>query len=174
MFTHMRPNRNSQREQFIRHSACIMSSQPATARTDEGTSSRSVSVHGAQVPVDWLVMRHDAAKYPGHTLSTQSEVRAANRNLAWNRQRDQWIAAAAAGMHLAMFSFNLAFWGTEGMPPDRYNPPNLRCVSAALVEQQQQNRHVLSMHDSAPRMHHVSVVLTLATSGPQAADVHAS
>ena len=151
-----------------------MSSQPVTAGTDEGASSRSVSVHGAQVPVDWLVMRHDAAKYPGHTLSTQSDVRAANRNLTWNRQRDQWIAAAAASMHLAMFSFNLAFWGTEGMPPDRYNPPNLRCDSAALVEQQQQNRHVPSMHDSALRTHHMDSGLTPAAALAPAADVNTS
>ena len=55
------------------------------------------------------------------------QVRQAKRDLAWTRQREQWIAGAAAGVHLALFSFNLAFWGFEGTPPDRYNPSNIRC-----------------------------------------------
>ena len=54
------------------------------------------------------------------------QVRQAKRDLAWTRQREQWIAGAAAGVHLALFSFNLAFWGFEGTPPDRYNPSNIR------------------------------------------------
>jgi hypothetical protein len=35
-------------------------------------------------------------------------------------KREHMLAAAAAGFHLALFAWNLAFWGTEGMPPDRW------------------------------------------------------
>jgi hypothetical protein len=35
-------------------------------------------------------------------------------------KREHMLAAAAAGFHLALFAWNLAFWGFEGMPPDRW------------------------------------------------------
>ncbi len=82
------------------------------------------------MPVDWLVRdaNRDAQRYPSSSISTPSQIREAKRNLGWARRREEVIAGAAAGIHLALFSFNLAFYGFEGMPPDRYNPPNLRCV----------------------------------------------
>lgn len=46
----------------------------------------------------------------------------------WANSREQWFSAAAAGVHVAMFAYNLAFWGSEGMPPDRYWPDKTRCV----------------------------------------------
>ena len=72
------------------------------------------------------VQRHNLSKYPPNTISSPAEIRQANRDIAWAKRREQLIAGAAAGVHLALFSFNLAFWGFEGMPPDRYNPSNIR------------------------------------------------
>jgi hypothetical protein len=66
-------------------------------------------------------------------ISSPSEVRQAKRDIAWAKNREQLIAGAAAGIHLALFSFNLAFWGFEGMPPDRYNPSNIRCGGLAVA-----------------------------------------
>jgi hypothetical protein len=39
--------------------------------------------------------------------------------MEWSSKREQILAAAAAGVHVALFAFNLAFWGFEGMPQDR-------------------------------------------------------
>jgi hypothetical protein len=86
-----------------------------------------VRVHGANVPVNWLVREHDPRKYPTSVLSTPEKIRQANRSIHWTKSREQLIAGAAAGVHLTLFSFNLAFWGFEGMPRDRYNPSNIRC-----------------------------------------------
>ena len=47
-------------------------------------------------------------------------------------QRDQMIAAAAAGVHVAMFAWNLAFWGLEGQPQDRYWPLDPRCAHLTI------------------------------------------
>jgi hypothetical protein len=89
---------------------------------------KALRVHGAKVPLDWLVRKHDPERFPASTLSTPQQKRQAQRDVSWSRQRDQYIAAAAAGIHVALFSFNLAFWGFEGMPQDRYNPSNIRFV----------------------------------------------
>lgn len=44
---------------------------------------------------------------------TPPQTAQASRDLHWARTREQWIAAAAAGVHLALFMYNLAFWGSE-------------------------------------------------------------
>ncbi|GAX80044.1 hypothetical protein CEUSTIGMA_g7483.t1 [Chlamydomonas eustigma] len=85
-----------------------------------------VRVHGADVPINWLVKQHDPNKYPNNVLSTPDQIRQSNKSIHWTKNREQLIAGAAAGVHLALFSFNLAFWGFEGMPQDRYNPSNIR------------------------------------------------
>ena len=79
------------------------------------------------------VQSHNPNKYPASTISSPSEIRQAKRDIAWAKHREQLIAGAAAGVHLALFSFNLAFWGFEGMPPDRYNPSNIRCVRLSVA-----------------------------------------
>mmetsp|Transcript_26199 Transcript_26199/g.57230 ORF Transcript_26199/g.57230 Transcript_26199/m.57230 type:complete len:142 (+) Transcript_26199:64-489(+) len=94
--------------------------------SSSGRQPKLVNVHGAQVPLDWLVVRHDPKRYPAKTIVSPQQSRQANRDLEWNRKRDQLFAAAAAGVHLAIFAYNLAFWGFEGQPPDRYNPANTR------------------------------------------------
>jgi len=61
----------------------------------------------------------------------------ARKDQLWANSREQWIAAAAAGVHIAMFAYNLSFWGSEGMPPDRYWPDNTRwvkCVCLTVTE----------------------------------------
>ncbi|KAG1668628.1 hypothetical protein FOA52_002481 [Chlamydomonas sp. UWO 241] len=89
-------------------------------------SSQTVHVHGRNVPADWLIQSHDPKRFPASTLTSPAQQRQANRDMGWARTRDLWIAGAAAGLHVALFSFNLAFHGLEGTPPDRYNPTNIR------------------------------------------------
>lgn len=100
----------------------------SAAGTSGSGAPATVRVHGADVPMNWLVVqRNDDSRFPASKLSSASSVRQANRDITWARHRDQWIAAGAASLHLALFSFNLAFNGFEGsMPPDRYNPSNIR------------------------------------------------
>eukprot|EP00798_Chlamydomonas_sp_ICE-L_P016477 gene16477-22699_t len=87
---------------------------------------QTVAVHGSHVPVNWLVKSHDSSKYPEHTIVTPRQCRQTNRDLKWAQKREHVFAVAAAGVHLAMFSYNLAFWGSEGTPPDRYWPDTTR------------------------------------------------
>jgi hypothetical protein len=102
----------------------VISPGPSSGTTSSSSQSeQKVSVHGAQVPVSWLL---NTKSYPTNTLSTPDQIRQAKRDVGWAKNREQLIAGAAAGVHLAMFSFNLAFWGFEGTPPDRYNPNNVR------------------------------------------------
>lgn len=106
-----------------------MASDAAVASSrghDEIQSVPRVPVHGVRVPVDWLIVKHDPQRYSTQQLSTPAQTRQTHRNIVWAQQREKYIAAAAAGVHLALFSFNLLFWGFEGMPPDRFNPTNLR------------------------------------------------
>jgi hypothetical protein len=57
------------------------------------------------------------------------------RNADWASNREQLFAAAAAGVHLALFAWNLAFWGFEGMPHDRLvQELSLNMALGALVE----------------------------------------
>lgn len=67
-----------------------------------------------------LLARHDPRKVPSSAICTTAELRQAHRDSAWAGKREYLIAGAAAGLHVAMFAWNLAFWGFEGMPPDRY------------------------------------------------------
>lgn len=86
----------------------------------------TVSFNGTHVPLDWLVRKHDPKAYPRGAVVTPKQQRQARRDLTWACSREQLFAAAAAGVHVAIFAYNLAFWGSEGMPPDRYWPDNTR------------------------------------------------
>ena len=98
----------------------------STSTSASSSSSPSVRVHGTSVPLDWLVVKLDASKYSKTSIVNQDQARQAARDIKWAKERDALIAATAAGIHLAMFSFNLAFGGMEGQPPDRYNPGAMR------------------------------------------------
>jgi hypothetical protein len=49
-------------------------------------------------------------------------------------KREHVLAAAAAGFHVALFAWNLAFWGSEGMAPDRWVFFELLVVAATEVK----------------------------------------
>ena len=83
-------------------------------------------MHGQPVPLDWLLVQHDASKYSKSEIVNAQQAKQAAKDVQWAKQREAIIAATAAGIHLAMFSFNLAFGGMEGQPPDRYNPGAMR------------------------------------------------
>jgi hypothetical protein len=76
--------------------------------------------------LDWLLVQHDASKYRKSEIVNAQQAKQAAKDVQWAKQREAIIAATAAGIHLAMFSFNLAFGGMEGQPPDRYNPGAMR------------------------------------------------
>ncbi|KAL6751328.1 hypothetical protein V8C86DRAFT_695822 [Haematococcus lacustris] len=82
-----------------------------------------IRMHGAQVPVDWLVR---SRQVPAETVMTREQQRETAVNRQKNRVREQYLAAAAAGVHLMMFAYNLTFWGIDGMPQDKYHPANPR------------------------------------------------
>jgi hypothetical protein len=88
-------------------------------------------MHGTPIPVNWLLQQHDSRRYPDAVVVPRHQQQADKQRsgVNWVRSREQWIAAAAAGVHVAMFAWNLAFWGNEGMPPDRYWPSNTRRVA---------------------------------------------
>ena len=73
----------------------------------------------------------DINAYPPGVVCTPKQQRKARKDLMWSRSREQLFAAAAASVHLAIFAYNLAFWGFEGMPPDRYWPDNTRYEARA-------------------------------------------
>ncbi|KAI8470311.1 MAG: hypothetical protein J3K34DRAFT_458915 [Monoraphidium minutum] len=81
---------------------------------------------------DLLVARGAAGGAPGAPgpppalLASEASVRRAGRDAAWAAKREHAFAALAAGFHLAIFAYNLAFWGFEGTAPDRYWPSNPR------------------------------------------------
>ncbi len=87
-----------------------------------------LDIHGTPVPVEWLVQRHDSKRFPDRVLMTRPQQERTLQDRKWAQGKDQWLAAAAAGVHLTLFAYNLAFWGSEGMPPDRYWPANARCA----------------------------------------------
>lgn len=103
-----------------------LSMEASTSLPASSSSAQRVRVHGTSVPVDWLVAKHDASKYNKGMIVNQDQARQAAKDAKWAKERDILIAAAAAGIHLAMFSLNLAFVGMEGQPPDRYNPGAMR------------------------------------------------
>lgn len=86
------------------------------------TSGRRFVIPRNEIPVEFLVARHDPRKVPSSTLCSNAELRRAHHDAAWAGKREYLLAGAAAGLHLAMFAWNLAFWGFEGMPPDRWVP----------------------------------------------------
>lgn len=78
------------------------------------------------IPLDLLVVRHDPVKVPDRIVMHKEDIRQHNSNIEWASKREQLFATAAAGVHLTLFAFNLAFWGFEGQAPDRYWPDNPR------------------------------------------------
>ena len=85
------------------------------------------------MPLDWLLVKEDPSKLPPGVYTTDKQRQTANNEHAWSRKREQVLAAAAAGVHLGLFAWNLAFWGFEGVPPNRYHPTDLRWVLVAHV-----------------------------------------
>lgn len=82
-------------------------------------SRRRVTIARHEIPLDLLVAKHDPRKLPKHVVASEENIRRVNKDFAWSSKREHLLAAAAAGVHLALFAYNLAFWGFEGMPPDR-------------------------------------------------------
>ncbi|GFR48803.1 hypothetical protein Agub_g10754 [Astrephomene gubernaculifera] len=89
---------------------------------------RVVVMRREPIPMDLLVVKEDVSKLPRGVVQTPQQLKEARRDINWASHREHIFAACAAGIHLASFAFNLAFWGFEGMPPDRYwpNSPRLR------------------------------------------------
>lgn len=99
---------------------------PPASADAPSTSGRRFVIPRNEIPVELLVARHNPRQAPTSTLCSTAELRQAHRDAAWAGKREHVLAAAAAGFHLALFAWNLAFWGFEGMPPDRYWPDNPR------------------------------------------------
>lgn len=93
---------------------------PACAADAPSTSGRRFVIPRNEIPVELLVARHNPRQAPSSTICSNAELRQAHRDAAWAGKREHVLAAAAAGFHLALFAWNLAFWGFEGMPPDRW------------------------------------------------------
>lgn len=71
------------------------------------------------IPLSLLLAREDSSKLP---LVSRQAARTEARDAWWSNNREALLAAGAAGVHLALFAYNLAFWGFEGRAPDRYWP----------------------------------------------------
>lgn len=84
------------------------------------TSGRRFTIARNEIPVELLVASHNPRKVPSSALCSNAELRQAHRDASWAGKREYLLAGAAAGLHLAMFAWNLAFWGFEGQPPDRW------------------------------------------------------
>ena len=82
------------------------------------------------LPLDLLLAKEDPASLPRGLMVTKEQSKQARRDADWAGKREHVFAAVAAGFHLSVFAFNLAFWGFEGQAPDRYWPENPRCVHA--------------------------------------------
>lgn len=95
----------------------VSSCRPADAPS---TSGRRFTIPRNEIPVELLVASHNPRKVPSSALCSNAELRQAHRDASWAGKREYLLAGAAAGLHLAMFAWNLAFWGFEGMPPDRW------------------------------------------------------
>lgn len=89
------------------------------AQQQASTSGRRFVLPRNEIPVDLLVARHDPRAAPASAICSTAQLRQAHSDAAWAGKREHWLAAAAAGFHVALFAWNLAFWGFEGMPPDR-------------------------------------------------------
>lgn len=99
---------------------------PGEHAPEASTSGRRFVIPRNEIPVELLVARHDPRKVPASALCSNAELRQARSDAVWAGKREHLLAAAAAGFHVALFAWNLAFWGFEGMPPDRYWPDNPR------------------------------------------------
>jgi len=64
-------------------------------------------------------------------ISSEASTRRANRDARWAQKREHLLAAAAAGFHVMLFAYNLAFWGFEGTAPDRWVSEKTSRISAA-------------------------------------------
>lgn len=82
----------------------------------------------AVLPMDLLVASPSQEPISRAFIVSKPEHERTQQNQRWAETRDQWIAVAAAAVHVAAFAYNLAFWGSEGMPSDRYWPLEPRYV----------------------------------------------
>ena len=89
------------------------------AAGEASTSGRRVVISRHEIPIDLLVARHEH-KVPKGAVCSAKELRQVKKDAAWAMSREHMLAAGAAAFHLALFAWNLAFWGFEGMPPDRW------------------------------------------------------
>lgn len=86
---------------------------------------RRVGMPREQLPLNLLVV-NEASKYPDSVYPSEKQLKQTAKDISWGAKKEHLIAAAAAGLHVAAFAYNLAFWGFEGMAPDRYWPNNPR------------------------------------------------
>ncbi|WIA08061.1 hypothetical protein OEZ85_007527 [Tetradesmus obliquus] len=114
--------------------------QPDGSSEVASTSGRRITMPRHELPLELLVARHDPRRVPASALCSTAELRQVRRNADWAMKREHVLAAAAAGFHLALFAWNLAFWGFEGMPPDRYWPDNPR-IKMGIVPGRYGNMH---------------------------------
>ncbi|KAG2501757.1 hypothetical protein HYH03_000257 [Edaphochlamys debaryana] len=101
----------------------------AAALVDRAASSanagpRVVVLRREAIPKDLLLARDE--NLAKGVVQTREQMKEAQRDINLASKREHVLAAAAAGVHLVSFAFNLAFWGVEGMPPDRYWPSSQR------------------------------------------------
>ncbi len=102
------------------HNNCMLAASSAAA------GPRVVQMRREAIPAELLLVKEDASKLPAGVVQTREQLKQAQRDVNWAGKREQVFAAVAAGWHLATFALNLAFWGVEGMPPDRYWPTSPR------------------------------------------------
>lgn len=102
--------------------------QPLHALSSSG--GRRVAIPRDQLPLDLLLVPRRAP--PPHALPSDASARRANRDAGWAQKREALLAAAAAGFHVALFAYNLAFWGFEGQAPGRCARVSV-CVAERLI-----------------------------------------
>jgi hypothetical protein len=84
-----------------------------------------------RLPLDLLLFREEH-RVPASAYPSNQQLKQSARDASWGAKKEHLIAIAAAGFHLALFAYNLAFWGFEGMAPDRYWPANPRVKLQAV------------------------------------------
>jgi len=84
------------------------------------SSSRRVVMARGEVPLNLLVTHQPPGKLQGGKIVSKDETRRLRRDVSWAQRREGLLAVAAVGVHVAIFAYNLAFWGFEGMPQDRW------------------------------------------------------
>jgi hypothetical protein len=114
----------------------------AASSAAAGPSPRVVPVpRGEALALRLLVANEDPTRYPPGVIQSRDQLREAQQAEWWAGKREYVFAALAAGWHITMFSINLAFWGNEGMPQDRYWPASPRCVAYVRVVASAASRH---------------------------------